>query len=72
MKPSELTAWRKKQGLTQRGLAGKLGVAEVTVFRWEKAMREIPSFLHLALRCLELEGGELRKREPKKKREVKR
>jgi len=74
MKPSELTEWRKKQGLTQKGLAGKLGVAEVTVFRWEKAMREIPSFLHLALRCLEQRGGDEKKGvrgKRKKKKEVK-
>ncbi|MFZ3137440.1 MAG: helix-turn-helix transcriptional regulator [Thermodesulfovibrionales bacterium] len=71
MKPSELTAWRKKQGLTQKGLAEKLGVAEVTIFRWEKAMRAIPPFLHLTLECMEKKGDELRKREMKKRKEVK-
>jgi transcriptional regulator with XRE-family HTH domain len=71
MNPSELVKWRKDHGFTQKSLADKLGVAEVTVFRWEKAMRAIPSFLHLALRCLELEGGEIKAKGKKKKKEVK-
>ncbi len=33
-----------------------LGVDKMTVYRWEKAMREIPPFLHLALGFLELKG----------------
>ncbi len=57
MEPSELTQWRKKQGYTQQELAELLGVARMTVVRWEKAMREIPSFLHLALEALEKRGG---------------
>lgn len=72
MKPSELVKWRKKQGFSQKKLADMLGVAEVTVFRWEKAMREIPPFLHLALKWLELEGGEIKAKGKKKKKEVKR
>ena len=72
MKPSELVKWRKKQGFSQKKLADMLGVAEVTVFRWEKALRAIPSFLHLALRCLELEGGETKAKGKKKRKEVKR
>jgi len=35
---------------------------------WEKGMRVIPPFLHLALRCLELEGGELKARGKKKEK----
>ncbi len=57
MRPSELAKWRQKQGLTQKELAEKLGVAENTVFRWEKAMRAIPPFLHLTLECMERKGG---------------
>jgi len=75
MKPSELVKWRKDHGFTQKSLADKLGVAEVTVFRWEKDMREIPSFLHLALECLEQRGGDEKKGvrgKRKKKKEVKR
>jgi hypothetical protein len=49
-----------------------LGVKKTTVYRWEKAMRGIPPFLHLALRCLELEGGDLKKKGKKinKRKEV--
>ena len=71
MKPSELVKWRKDHGFTQKSLADKLGVAEVTVFRWEKDMREIPSFLHLALECLEMKGGEGKSKGTQKRKEVK-
>ena len=52
MKPSDLLKWRKKNGYSQIKLAKVLGVATNTVYRWEKGMREIPSFLHLTLECL--------------------
>ena len=57
MEPSELTKWRKEWRYTQQELADLLGVARMTVVRWEKAMREIPPFLHLALIGLEKKGG---------------
>jgi transcriptional regulator with XRE-family HTH domain len=72
MKPSELIKWRKRNGYSQIKLGKALGVSTITIYRWEKAMREIPSFLHLALRCLELEGGELMAKGKKKRKEVKR
>lgn len=68
MKPSDLVKWRKNRGCTQSNLAKELGVMPITVYRWEKAMREIPSFLHLALRCLELEGGEIKTKGMKTKK----
>ncbi len=71
MNPLELLKWRKKHGFTQKALADLLGVAEVTVYRWEKAMREIPSFLGLALESIERKGGERKKRATKKRKEVK-
>lgn len=58
MSPSDLVKWRKKNGYTQIKLGKILGVSTITVYRWEKGMREIPSFLHLALECLEMKGGE--------------
>ena len=57
MNPSDLLKWRKKNGYSQISLGKALGVTTITVYRWEKAMREIPSFLHLALKYLELKGG---------------
>lgn len=63
MKPKELIAWREKNGYSQIKLGKALGVATITVYRWEKAMREIPSFLHLALTALEgkaKKGGEIK------------
>jgi len=72
MIPNDLQKWRTKNHYSQSQLAKVLGVAIQTVSRWERGTREIPSFLHLSLRCLELEGGELRKRVTKKKKEVKR
>jgi DNA-binding XRE family transcriptional regulator len=71
MKPSQLVKWRKEQGFTQKSLAEKLGVAEVTVYRWEKAMRAIPPFLALALERIELQGGEIKAKGKKKRKEVK-
>ena len=74
MTTKELQAWRKENGYSQSQLARKLGVISLTISRWERGERHIPSFLHLALRCLELEGGESKakgKKKMKKKREVK-
>lgn len=58
MTPEQLKQWRKHNGYTQDALAKVLGVGQVCVARWETGVRKIPTFLHLALRCLELEGGE--------------
>ena len=56
MTPKALKAWRKENGYSQARLAKVLGVATMTVSRWERGVREIPSFLHLALNSLELKG----------------
>lgn len=58
MKPEELQNWRTKAGYTQKDLAEKLGVTVVCISRWENGAREIPSFLHLALECMERKGDE--------------
>jgi DNA-binding XRE family transcriptional regulator len=57
MNSPELVKWRKDRGYTQEGLGALLGVTKTTVYRWEKAMREIPPFLHLALEALDKRGG---------------
>ena len=68
MNPSELVRWRKKYGYSQIKLGKALGVRTITVYRWEKAMREIPSFLHLALKCLESDEGEVKAKGTKRKK----
>jgi transcriptional regulator with XRE-family HTH domain len=52
MTPNDLKKWRKENGYSQSQLAKVLGVAVQTVSRWENAAREIPSFLHLTLKCI--------------------
>jgi len=72
--PLELKTWREQNGYSQMQLAEVLGVTNVCVSRWENGAREIPSFLHLALECMETKkGGERKKKQgsikPKKKKE---
>ena len=60
MEGVELKAWRKKWKITQEELAEALGVYRVSVNRWERGVRSIPSFLPLALEALDhrlLKGG---------------
>ena len=68
MEADELKKWRESNGYSQARLAKALGVVVMTVSRWETGTRSIPSFLHLALRCLELEGGDSNKGKTKKER----
>jgi DNA-binding transcriptional regulator YiaG len=58
MRPTELKAWRKRNGYSQSRLAKVLEVAPLSISRWERGDRKIPSFLHLALRWVETQGGE--------------
>ena len=69
MTSEELKKWREDHGYSQARLARVLDVAVMTVSRWETGLRAIPSFLHLALRCLELEGGESMKGAMKTRKE---
>ncbi len=66
MKAAELLAWRKKRSVTRRELADALGTTVTAIYRWETAARKIPPFLHLALKWLEKEGGDLRAEKGKK------
>ena len=65
MKPEELRKWREENGYTQAELAGILGVAMMSVSRWEIGMRSIPSFLHLALKAIPRKGGSSKGRKAK-------
>jgi len=71
MTHNELKEWREKHGYSQLKLAKSLGTHVMTISQWERNIRTIPTFLHLALRCLELEGGELTKGKSKRKGERK-
>ena len=68
LKSLELVKWRKKNGYTQIRLGKELGVTTITVYSWEKAMREIPPFLHMALKYLELKGGEIETKSKRKRK----
>ena len=57
MTPEDLKKWRKKNNYSQSQLAIVLGVATLTVSRWERGESEFPSFLHLALECTEKRKG---------------
>ncbi len=72
MKSSDLIKWRQDKGYSQVDLAKALGVAPNTVYRWEKDMRDIPPFLHLALECMEKKkGGDSKPKGVKTKMETK-
>ena len=60
MAGKDLKEWRQKNGWSQGQLAKALGTITITVSRWEREDRQIPSFLHLALAYLELKGDELK------------
>ena len=70
MTPEHLKAWREDNSYTQVDLALALGVIPLTVSRWERGVREIPPFLHLALEALERKGGEKTARGTAKKKKT--
>ncbi len=67
MKSAQLVAWRNRNGYSQAQLAKILSVDVMTISRWERGVRGIPPFLHLALRCVEMKGGDLNKKNIKMK-----
>ena len=64
MTGKELQTWRVESGYSQSQLAKALGVITLTVSRWEREDREIPPFLHLALKALPKKGGGIRRGRP--------
>jgi DNA-binding XRE family transcriptional regulator len=69
MTQQELKTWRISRSLTQEELGVNLGVTKTCVYRWEAGYRHIPPFLHLALKWLENEGGEMKDKGKLMKRE---
>src|SRR5208283_3864525 len=65
MTGKELKAWRHKNGYSQSQLAEVLGITALSVSRWEREEREIPSFLHITLKCIPKKGGEILRGRPK-------
>lgn len=57
MTSEQLKEWRNNNSYSQVELAKLLDVTNVCISRWEIGMRHIPSFLHLALKWLEIEKG---------------
>ena len=56
----ELKNWRYINEYSQSQLAKTLGVSTITVSRWERSDRDIPPFLHLALKSIKTKGGGIR------------
>jgi transcriptional regulator with XRE-family HTH domain len=69
MTSRELKAWRLRNSYSQSELAKALQVDVMTISRWERGVRQIPPFLHLALECMESKGGESRTKGKRKKKE---
>jgi transcriptional regulator with XRE-family HTH domain len=65
MTSKELRKWRLEHGYTQGELGAILGVALLTVCRWEIGTRSIPSFLHLALKTVPKKKGGVKKQSVK-------
>jgi len=49
MTPADLTAARESLRLSQRDLAGVLGIHPNILNRWENGKAKIPPYLHLAM-----------------------
>ncbi len=68
MTPKYLKKWRMEHGYTQTTLAQALESHPMTISKWERGEREIPKFLYLALRYLELKGGGLTEKGNRKRK----
>jgi transcriptional regulator with XRE-family HTH domain len=61
MTPEDLKKWRIEHGYTQIALSHALRTHSMTISKWERGEREIPSFLHLALDALECKKKEVKR-----------
>lgn len=64
MTGDELRTWRHEQGLTQTQLAERLDRERTTIYLWETGKRTIPSWLPLALRSIEQDLANEKRRRP--------
>lgn len=53
MSSDDLRNWREAHGLSQSDLACRLGVTNITVWRWEHNQRTPPQWLRFALPQIE-------------------
>jgi transcriptional regulator with XRE-family HTH domain len=67
MTPEDLKKWRTEHGYTQITLSHALRTHSMTISKWERGEREMPSFLHLALYGLECKSKEVKKDKGTKK-----
>jgi DNA-binding XRE family transcriptional regulator len=67
MTPEDLKKWRMEHGYTQVTLAQALESHSMTISQWERGIREIPKFLHLALDALECKNKEVKRGKGTKK-----
>lgn len=54
MTPQDLSSWRRSRGLSQSGLANKLGVLQHKLSRWETGATALPDDLETQLEALNL------------------
>ena len=66
VKKDDLKKWRRRNDYSQAKLAKALGVAVMTVSRWETGERSNPVFLNLALNWLEYEGRKAKEQKRRK------
>lgn len=62
MRPTELRRWLKAHALTQREVAKRLGVHEVTLSNWVRGRQPAPKWLDVALvglDALQRRGGRI-------------
>jgi transcriptional regulator with XRE-family HTH domain len=71
MSPHDLKTWRKKNNYSQSSLASVLGVAALTISKWERGVAEIPAYLHLALASVKKRDEKPLRGRPPRGKEVK-
>jgi transcriptional regulator with XRE-family HTH domain len=68
MTPDDLKKWRTEHGYTQITLAHAFRTHPMTISKWERGEREIPSYLHLALYGLECKNMKVKRQRDSRKR----